>query len=119
MMLLLGFSTLILVISFGFLALARSFIHEADYKLDEASKIYECMKWKPIETAIRHEETPILIRTRTYGACEAWFFKGDDEGGPCWVCCDDIFQIEVEYAEHGYYDGEAIQWMPLPVPLEE
>lgn len=77
------------------------------------------MKWQPIKTAIRDEKTPILIRTKPYGVCEAWFFKGDDEDGPCWVCCDDTFQIEVEYSEHGYYDGQATHWMPLPAEPKE
>lgn len=87
------------------------------------------MEWKPIETAPR-DGTTVLLRTHSGDICSAWFAPGEwsndtpispaEYSGDCWVCCDDRFQIEaIDMGEHGFDDGEAGHWMPLPKPPQD
>jgi hypothetical protein len=87
------------------------------------------LTWKPVETAPKDGRS-ILLLTRCHGVCEAWFDKGywtadtpispREYSGDSWVCCDNAFQIEVEFGPDGYEShGTATHWMPLPVAPAE
>jgi hypothetical protein len=87
------------------------------------------LTWKPVETAPKDGHS-ILLLTRCHGVCEAWFEKGywtadtpispREYSGDAWVCCDNAFQIEVEFGPDGYEShGTATHWMPLPVAPAE
>lgn len=83
------------------------------------------MEWQPIETAPK-DGTPVLLYVKKQ-ICEAWFSEGywtadtpiapAEYYGDAWVCCDDEFQIEVEFGPDGFEShGPATHWMPLPEP---
>lgn len=80
----------------------------------------DALVWRTMESAPRDQRTSILLLLNTSEVVSAWFYPGDigstepDADGAMWVCCDDRFQIEVEWFGQSYHDGEATHWMPMP-----
>jgi hypothetical protein len=77
--------------------------------------------WRPIDTAPL-DGSDVLLYTTNHGVTQAHFDKGGwydtiegrEHDGPVWVCGDDAWQIEVEWAEDSYWHAEAIAWQPVP-----
>jgi hypothetical protein len=100
------------------------FFDTADAIIAALPDMIEPPAWQDISTAPR-DGTEILLFTSCHGVCQAGFQQGVWEDhwefgpeytGSVWVCCDDIFQIEVDEAPEGYLDGIATHWQPLPAP---
>lgn len=89
------------------------------------------IEWKKISTAPL-DGTPVILFTKTYGICEAWFDEGywsestpvspAEYSGSAWICCDDQFQIEVEeWCEDSalWNHGEVTHWAEKETPQSD